>query len=318
MDLTVRYLEGGGLFCQLNLVLSALFVHEKEGINSLAVDWTAPYVAYKDDPSPKVNGWDALFSSNRTFPCTKGALPVHVDNFICHAVHDQNCFHRWVDYAGYYPYFKIRSDTFHKYFRIHPKIVESANTFFRDRIGSRFPIGVHVRFASSHKHEMYRSEPVDIATYIDEAKGLMKRYKARNPILVLASDSDYVIKKFREHFKTLDLVYTPAPRSAYDRQPHEPFDDPKVPKNWETFHAKKPGYYGAVMTLIDVLVLSKCAVFLHSQSNVADWAVTLNPDIDSIFLPRTVAHYPPCECPHAPFHLIPDGDTLWNRYLSRS
>jgi hypothetical protein len=48
----------------------------------------------------------------------------------------------------------------------------------------------------------------------------------------------------------------------------------------EEFYRNKPGINGGKQLLIDVLLLSKCNIFLPTESNVSRWPFIFNPEID--------------------------------------
>jgi hypothetical protein len=70
----------------------------------------------------------------------------------------------------------------------------------------------------------------------------------------------------------------------YDKyEPHYGFaliDNQHNNQFMEEFYRNKPGINGGKQLLIDVLLLSKCNIFLPTESNVSRWPFIFNPEID--------------------------------------
>ena len=300
-EIVVQAVFGAGFFAQLNRVFSNMIYFYGKNIARFTPDWSDEFFPYKDNPA--CNGWDLYFELLKTNNSTleyKKAYSGPMD----HIIHDQTCLDRWVNYKNYLPYRKYMNKKLTEYIAIKPAIIQEINQFYDQHMASHFCIGVHVRFSAAHSQENPLGKAIDLYDYITEAQNQLNEHKDENPIIFLCSESNYVITEFQKHFKASQSICTNAFRVAYKEEPHLLFDQGDYYlANPEEFHKKKPGYLGGKTALMDCVLLSKCKIMIHSQSNVCEWATFFNPHIESIFLPKGLLTKP-CLYENAPFHLV--------------
>jgi hypothetical protein len=105
-----------------------------------------------------------------------------------------------------------------------------------------------------------------------------------------------VVAQFKKHFHPSIFCTTDAFRASYREDPHLIYEHQKYYKEHpDAFQKDKPGYFGGLTALVDCLLLSKCAVMIHSLSNVSDFVTVFNPNIRSFFLPKNIPRSQ-CSC----------------------
>lgn len=283
---------GGGFFAELKNVLFNLIYHCDHKVpKRLVVDWSQELFPYKDDRLS--NGWDLYFEpidSLAVFENRHEKRPPKI-------YHDQNyCTQRWQRYDAYLPYRQFLHDHFTKYITIKPRVMQMVDAFYDAHLAGHFCIGIHVRFATAHGSESPYQSQLRLEDYIEQAALLLEEHSNQNPKLFIATDSDYVVAQFKKHFHPSTLCTTDAFRASYREDPHLIYEHQKYYKEHpDEFQKDKPGYFGGLTALVDCLLLSKCAVMIHSLSNVSDFVTVFNPSIRSLFLPKNI-QLSQCSC----------------------
>lgn len=285
VDLTIKSTLGAGYFAELQKVVAQLKYYENN-LSRITVDWTDEFFPYKDDP--RENGWNLFFEPIHTKQLDNSTSIITSQGPI-HEVHDQKCIDHWVSYKNYLPYRLNLNRIFNKFIKIKAEILNEAEQFYALKLKGYYVIGVHVRFSAAHAGENPKGTPT-LDDYVKEVKNLIiKNGKVK---IFLASDSNYVIERFKKEFSSL-LISWEGFRSQYDEEPHLIYSNPEYWLSHKAeFHKKKPGFFGGKSVLMDVLLLSKCNVLVHSTSNVADFATYLNPYIDSVYVPNNTITWP--------------------------
>lgn len=300
IELRVASWLGAGFFAELKNVMGSIIECDAKNLQRIVVDWTQEFFPYKDDL--RGNGWDLYFD---IIKATAPADPsfVRVGNSGAHVLHDQTCMERWVRYDSYLFYREFVHKKFNEYIKIKRSILDEVDQFYTAYMQHRFCIGVHVRFAAAHAAENPGNRPIPLGDYIREARMLMQAHHTENPVIFLLSDSNHVINEFKHHFNPGQLVYTNAPRAHYNEEPHLIYENANYYlAHPHEFHARKPGFRGGKMTLIDCLLLARCNVMVHSHSNVCEFASFFNPQLRSVFLPKGFSARP-CAYAQAPLHV---------------
>lgn len=304
----IKSCVGCGFFAELNRVIANIAYYESRGLKRLVVDWSDEFFPYKDDK--KCNGWNCYFdliqaNAASRVSCKKGKVLYQKDGLYgTHILHDSACLDRWIHYDAYFAYRKFFHDKIKKYIKIKKDICDEVDVFYNNCLKDAYLIGVHVRFAKAHNCENPLGKPISLDEYVQEVYAQIDAHKDKRPLVFLSTDSDYVVERFREEFSSR-VVCTNAPRAKYDEDPNLIFEHTDYfLQHPQEFHAKKPGYLGGKMTLIDCLLLARCDVMIHSHSNVDQWATFFNPKLKSIFLPHGLVSQP-CKYFDAPFHMVP-------------
>lgn len=299
LEVGVQSTFGSGFFAELGQVIRHLVYFNNKNLKRFYVDWTSEFFPFKDNPTG--NGWDLYFE-------LKTANAPHSNDFVYghanleHILHDQRCTDRFTQYKKYRFYRDIVNYTFNKFIKIKQNILDEVNEFYNEKMDGHYCIGVHIRYADAHKNE--QPGEIKLIDYVQEVKKLIKMHKNEDPIIFIASDSHLAIERFKKEFKKHPIVYTIAFRAEKREDPHLIYEFAAYYKaHPQEFHEKKPGYFGGKMALVDCLLLSKCNVMVHTQSNVSEFATFFNPGIESVFLPKGLPPKP-CGFETAPFHRL--------------
>lgn len=291
LSMTVKSRIGAGYFAELSTVVATIKGYEPLNLKELTVDWSQEFFPYKDDPYE--NGWDLYFEPIvfDMEDCEMFNPEASIDH--SHFIHDQLCIHHWMAYNEHLPYRQSVNRIWNKYLKIKQQILDELSSLYQQNLEGYYCIGVHVRWGVAHNCESPKGTPT-IESYITEVSELMQRAQTSLPFKIyLATDSDEVIQEFERHFPKELLFYLPAQRSPHREESHLIYDNTKY---WQAhpleFHNKKPGYRGGVTVLLDCLLMSKCDVFIHSTSNVAEFVSFISPTIQSVYLPKDDRTWP--------------------------
>lgn len=291
LDLTVHTHRGAGFFCEFNKVLKALIHFEDQGLYTAQVNWNDPFFPYKDNPND--NGWNSYFEPIKTNYPLKENESITKQGACggLHEIHDQLCVCHWVAYKQYFPYRNYVHQKINQYIEIKSHILDELNELYETNMKDHFLIGIHVRFARAHAHEVPGGPP-SLNQYMAEADKLIKQHPSEKIKIFIASDSHYVVNQFKKKYGT-KLFYIDAYRANHSEDPGLIYENQQ---HWvshpQQFHNKKPGYNGGKTTLLDCLLLSKCDYLIHTASNLSAAVVFFNPHIKSIYLPKT--NFRPC------------------------
>lgn len=289
VDLTTGIHIGAGFCAELVKVIDNLIYFDPQHIRSARVDWSNQFFPYKDAPGE--NGWGLYFEPINVPEDVYADEPVSrmVSNGYYHMTHHQLCTDQWVLYKRYLPFRLHAHEIIERYIRIKPHVQNMVDEFYNNHLKGHYCIGVHVRFSKAHATEMPGRTNVALETYFAEIEALLNEHGREHSKIYLATDSHYVVAKFRERYPASMLACIDAFRAQFNEDPHIIYVNTNY---WMThpaqFHARKPGYKGGLDTLVDCLLLSRCDTLVHSVSNVATIAVLFNPHIESLFLPRGV------------------------------
>jgi hypothetical protein len=290
VNLTVETHLGGGYFSELTKVVDNLICFKKQRLNSIAVDWSAEFFPYKDAPSG--NGWEFYFEPI-VVPPQEGSKKTVRSGSHCDQLHDFTCTDQWVKYDDYLPYRLAVHRVVQEHIKIKPHILARADQIYREKMEGNYCIGVHVRFAGVHSAEVGEKRTPTLIDYLSEVERIVKERGSSRTKVVLATDSNYVVKQFKKKISEKNLVVIDAFRATFNEDPHMVYEHTAYClAHPEEFHKKKPGYKGGEDVLVDCLLLSRCDTFIHASSNVAAFVTFFNPHIGSIFLPKGIAPKP--------------------------
>ena len=289
-EITVYSRLGAGYFSELMNVVRTIKIHEHLYTKGITIDWSQEFFPYKDHPTE--NGWDLYFEPIVFHTDAKArhlASRPHPD----HAVHDQLCIDHWMAYDEHLSYRQDFNRILDSYIIIKREIIDELKRLYNEHLEGYYCIGVHVRWSAAHTSESPKGTP-PIESYIAEVSDLIQNTETTRPFKIyLATDSEEVIQAFRNHFSEELLVYLSGSRSPHREESHLIYDNAAY---WQAhpseFHAKKPGYRGGVMVLLDCLLLAKCDLFIHSSSNVSEFVSFFSPTIKSIYLPKDSRTWP--------------------------
>ncbi|MBI5274764.1 MAG: hypothetical protein HY860_06920 [Chlamydiales bacterium] len=291
-ELTICSHLGAGFFAELHKVVDNIIFFDHKNLQRIYVDWTQEFFPFKNNPHE--NGWDLYFDSiliNKEI-----SLDIEISNKLIsgssyHALHDQGCIEQWMSYDKYFPYRLAIHDVIKKHIKVKDEILNETDRFYEKNMERYYCIGVHVRYGCDHAMESPKGTPT-VEDYILETKRLIQEKGKNNIRIFLATDSHYVVQQFDKYFPGIAL-HIPAFRSNYREEPHLIYGSADY---WKThpaeFHRKKPAYFGGKGVLMDCLLLSKCDLFIHSSSNIADFVTFFNPYIQSIYLPKNNITWP--------------------------
>ena len=288
LEITVESRIGAGYFAELINVVATIKGYESRNLKKLNVDWSQEFFPYKNHPHE--NGWNLYFEpivfDNED---DEGAAPPRQEHF----VHDQVCINHWMAYDEHLPYRLSLNRILNKYIKIKKPITDELESVYKENLEGYYCIGVHVRWGAAHTSESPKGTP-KIEHYITEVFRLMQQTQTPYPFKIyLATDSEEVIRKFRNYFPKEMLFYLAERRSPHREESHLIYENPDYwKKHPREFHKKKPGYRGGVFVLLDCLLMSKCDVFIHSSSNVSEFVSFFSPHIKSVYLPKSDKTWP--------------------------
>jgi hypothetical protein len=288
LEINVRSRIGAGFFCCFMEVVENIIHFEKNNLMNVIPDWTHQFFPYKDKPSE--NGWSLFFEPSiiNVMPYND-KLPIKK---ITHETGHGEIFHTrlWAEYDQLLSHRLFVHEKIKQYIKIKNHITEKVETFYNTYMQNHICIGVHVRYANAHIHEVPGGKHPDLNEYKAEIDVLIKLHPTTPIKIFLASDSNSVINHFKKIYPNSTLVYIDAFRSSEAQDPNLVYENPNYWTSHPTeFHQKKPGCFGGETTLLDGLLLSKCDYLIHTTSNVSTFVSLMNPYIKSIYLPKNMA-----------------------------
>lgn len=168
-------------------------------------------------------------------------------------------------------------------FRLNPTIAREVDEYRERNMKNCVVIGIHFRYNCAKVCEQFgrgfkRSE--DAFHVIDE---FVKKKHIDNYKIYLVSDTKQVLDEFRRKYGER-LLFNRNNIWLSDNQgsiePHVRWLPDVRPASGQT--VSPPGLAGGRELLKDVLILAKCNWFVKSPSNLSNWVLIINPDIDEI------------------------------------
>lgn len=287
-DLIVTTHLGAGFFCELTKIIGSLIYYESDGLARVRVDWTHEFFPYKDEPHG--NGWDLYFEPIVVEFQEHNEKPQVVGPGGLHELHDQICSSPWLSYDQFLPYRNFVHQKINQYIRIKKNVTDKVDAFYNKNMHNCLRIGVHVRFANAHAHEVPGGRHPTIEEYFREIDAIIKSNSYKNIKIYIASDSHHVIARFKQRYPS-NLVYIDAYRASGSEDPGLIYENQNYwlshPAEW---HKKKAGFNGGLTALMDCLLLAKCDYLVHTTSNLSNFVGFFNPTIKSIYLPRSAPY----------------------------
>ena len=287
-NLNVTTHLGAGFFCELTKVIGSIIYYENDGLARVHVDWTHEFFPYKDEPHG--NGWDLYFEPIVTTYQEQNEKPQIVGPGGLHELHDQICSSPWLSYDQFLPYRQFVNQKIKQYIRIKKNVTEKVDAFYSKNMQNYLCIGVHVRFANAHAHEVPGGRHPTIKQYFAEIDAIVKSNSHQKIKIYIATDSHQVIAQFKQRYDS-NLIYIDAYRASGAEDPGLIYENPSYwlqhPAEW---HKKKAGFNGGLTALMDCLLLTRCDYLIHTTSNLSNFVVFFNPTIKSIYLPRSAPY----------------------------
>ena len=154
-----------------------------------------------------------------------------------------------------------------------------------------FILGIHFRCHGAHNCETtgtfetnFHTKINNVFTKIDNILKDKTDYK-----IYLATDVKSIQNEFIRKYKDR-LLYNKNNTSMSDTpnsstEPHFGFalqnkNNTNNKEFFDYFNKNKPGLNGGIQLLIDTLILSKCDFVIPSNSNLSDFVLIFNPDIE--------------------------------------
>ncbi|EDO47981.1 predicted protein [Nematostella vectensis] len=156
-----------------------------------------------------------------------------------------------------------------KYIRVQKDIEDTANEYYNNNIKGYNVLAVHVR-GTDHYTETENGKLLPISLWIEKAKQVYSTLSSPKKIFI-ASDNIEVIHSLLKQFGSKTVLFTKAYRAKkyHGQAVHDSGLDP---------------YKLGSQVLVDILLMSKCTVFLHSESSVAALVAYFNPDLPLEYL----------------------------------
>jgi hypothetical protein len=184
-------------------------------------------------------------------------------------------------------HYKYLHFIFSNMLEINKDILDKVNTFYNIYMKDYLIIGVHSRTSVQKLCEKGNKNDITTTT-ISNIKKYVNNTNITNYKIYLASDTHEIIEKFQNEFGdrllyNTDNIY--IANTKYDNEPHFGFkliDNQNNSEFLKYYYKNKPGINGGIQLLIDVLLLSKCNLFISSESNLSQWVFIFNPEINEI------------------------------------
>jgi hypothetical protein len=258
--------RSAGFFSSFNCVMTHLDYHlGRDGFTAVEVDWRGdenlPHFSYGNLQDGNI--WQHFFEplAFPSFPPTRVEMREYPEA-ACR-----------ITYLDVYATLKLNPfwrrryhELFQKYIGIKPFLELRAAEIYQASMAGRYCIGVHYRHPQ-HQHELLRPMP-PLGFFIARVKRHLPKTGAA--AVFLASDFAPAVTAFQSAFGAQLVVVPQVTRaeSAMDEQIH---------------HGLQKNLRLGEEVLVDCLLLSRCDVLIHVNSNVATAAAYINPRLKLVY-----------------------------------
>ena len=151
------------------------------------------------------------------------------------------------------------------YIKIKPYVAHIVDDFYEKHFKGHIIIGIHLR-GTDKKQEI---PPINPSILLKHAQNCADIFKGQPVKFFVASDEEQLINKARQQLKGTVITYD-AERST----------------NGNPVHYNKAGSPAkrGLDILVEVLLLSRCSIFLYTRSNVSNGVLVFNPDLVHMIL----------------------------------
>lgn len=276
----IKYEKCQGLFCFLKIILRNLIEIQIMKNRKIIIDISEPFYPYKNDMNDLNNNLFEIKSISENEQIKELLKDFQLKN------------NKYNQYWSNHLNNEIKHKIFLKYFKLNDKIHDKVNNIC-SKFNDKFVIGIHYRSHVAKISENRNQKPGYKIKNIKDYVNTIKKYVLDNNIkkfkLYLVTDILSNIETFKKEFNDLIIVNDNNIWLSKDNNDIEPhFGFSLCNKNLNDinfikyFNKKKPGLNGAIELFTDVMVLSKCNVFLNSISNLSYFVKILNPNIKTI------------------------------------
>jgi len=264
----VIHARNSGFFSNFNCVISNLEARlGRDGCTAAAVEWSAPaggsHFVYgsAQDGNLWLHFFEQLRFENRPaqqfdvgdFPSANATLITGIDAYATYKLN---------------PFWRRRfHQLFSRYITVQPHLAARIEAIFHARMAGKFCVGVHYR-DPRHAHECPNPMPPP-EVFVQRVRALLKAQS--NPAIFLATDFEPAVAAFQAAFGN-SLVLQPSVCRADAQSPdqmHHMTEDPSLLLGEQV--------------LIDCLLLARCHVLLHVNSNIATAALYMNPRMRGVY-----------------------------------
>jgi hypothetical protein len=305
-NLYLKHIIGAGFFAQLKFIIQEIYLNQFQK-NKIIIDFSQEYFPYKDNNNNTCEFHNILtIKENISYEknliiyndSNPSILFQNVFNFDQSLVKNEPGFapiiyFRLLNNIQKQNYLKKLNRIIEKSIEINKNILESVENFYK-KYDKYYILGIHYRVSGIHNCENQGTREVNFHLQIEKIFEkinnirISKNISIDNFKIYLATDVKSIQNKFIKKYGT-QLIYNKRnkymmekPNSVYE--PHFGFalnkNTIKDKKFMNIFHKNKPGLEGGIQLLIDCLMLSKCNFFIPSMSNLSDFVLMFNPEIE--------------------------------------
>ncbi len=149
-----------------------------------------------------------------------------------------------------------------KYIKINTPVLNKIDAFFAQNMAGKKTIGIHIRGTDKIREE----KPVEPEQMVLEAL----KYADNNTQFLIASDEQKLLNRIIELLPKNKSIYYDCYRSDDGKPLH--------------IHRKPSFAQLGEDILVEISLLSKCDIFIHTASNVSSVALYFNPDLPNILV----------------------------------
>lgn len=298
---------GAGLFAEIKNLIKCVYLAKYNNYNDkIIIDFSQEFFPYKNSINncefsnililkddiqiyDDLKIYDINFDDSRLF--------YEFINYDQQLVTNTNHFYPIIEFRlqnnnKKYNYLLKLNRIFNDFFSINENIINCTNIFYNINMKNYFVIGIHYRACGAHNCELEGSSEINyhlkINNVFKKIDDIIQNKNKDKFKIFLATDIKLIqnkfIKKYKDNliFNNNNTYMNDNPNDAIE--PHFGFslipNNLKDKKFVDFFHKNKPGLNGGIQLMIDTLILSKCNYFIPSNSNLSDFVLILNPNIE--------------------------------------
>lgn len=148
-----------------------------------------------------------------------------------------------------------------KYIKLNTIVQKKVDQFYQQHINANHTIGIHIRGTDKYKEE----KPVSPATAVQAAL----KYAHEDSQFFIATDEQRILNELLTLLKDRRVVYYDCYRS----------------QNGAPLHIRRPSYAQVGEdVIVEMYLLSKCNMLIHTPSNVSNFPLYLNPVLKHVLI----------------------------------
>lgn len=297
---------GAGLFAEIKNILRTIYVCQFE--KEILIDFSQEFFPYKNNNN-NLCEFNNILTIKKNIKLDEDLIIYNKNNTLNYNLFDydreliddnkydtRTCIimFRRLNNVNKLNYLKKINRIINQFIQIDKKLLEESDNFCK-KYQKNYILGIHYRASCGHNCELKDTKEINFHLKINKIFQKIDKIRVEKNIdvsnfkIYLATDVESIRTKFISKYRE-NLIYNINNKymSKTPKDEHEPHFGFSLHHQHnlqnlnfiDFFHKNKPGLDGGIQLMIDCLNLSKCNFFIPSNSNLSDFVLMLNPEIE--------------------------------------